>query len=162
MARIDAAQKRFYQPVEDLVADPDADELAHRDVVRRHRGRSRDRRLLDDAGRHQGVHVGRDTHDGRRHRPQRVPRPDGGGDGGGMHDRVAEPDLGAEVGRFRAPGQQGLGADVEGDSVDVGEPELAAEAIGALEQQHVGSRPAELIRGREPRDSPADDRDLHL
>ena len=43
---------------------------------------------------------------------------------GGVDDRVAEPDRGAEVCRLGAPGQQGFGADVEGHPVDLGEAHL--------------------------------------
>jgi hypothetical protein len=75
-----------------------------------------------------------------------------------VHHVVAETDLPSETHSLRATGEQRLGADVDDDAPDLLEPQLAADAVAALEHHDRLLRvaTADLPRGGEPGDAAAD------
>ena len=166
MTGVDAAEQRLDEPVHDLLAEPLLDQPADADVLVVDAGR-RERGLHGDSGQpgrgeHAGggelLGLGRHAHEGRRHRAHPAPRPQARGDGGGVHEPVAEPDLAGQGDRLGAAVQHRLGTDVHDDPADLGALQLAADLRRRLEHRHVDVRSAASYRspGRQPGDAAAD------
>ena len=65
----------------------------------------------------------------------------------GCDDPVAEPDRAGQPDGLGSPVEHRLGADVDGDAADLGEPQLAADLRGGLEHHHLDVGPLPAYRG---------------
>ena len=76
----------------------------------------------------------------------------------GVDELVGQAGARGEVEGLGPPGQDGLGADVEGAAAQMRSPDLAADAVAALQdgQLRRGVEPPDLLRGGQAADATTD------
>ena len=157
---VHAAEQGLGQPVDDLRAEPRAEQLRDRDVVRAERVR----RSRGSLGRDPSSESTPEAASAR----GRAGRRAGSGAAGRSAPRVhswdesaagwatSRPELGCEPDALGTPGEHRLGADVDLDPADALQPELAADVRRTLEHEH-GQPGRRQVAGRgEPADAGAD------
>ncbi len=163
---VDAAEERVRQAVDHRAAEPVAQERPDRDVLAVEPARQDDvepgPQLLgprEEPGRHEGRHPGReDEAHPLGHRDHlaagadvdaaRVCRAD---------DDVAEPELAAQLGGGGPVGDERIRPGLHQEAVDPLGPDLAAELLRRLHEEHRHAGPRQLVRRREAGDPAADD-----
>ncbi len=166
VARVDPAEQRFHQAVDDLAAETGRHVLPDGHVVADLRGRQVG--VAFDAGEAlRGEEPGQrgggagDAHDvALGHGAQGVAGPDRRGGGGGRCQAAAEADLAGEGDRLGAAGQYRLGAEVDPDAGDLAGQQLAADPARGLQDRHPRAAVQQPVRGGQSGDPAPDDDDM--
>jgi len=165
VAGVDAAEQRLDLPVNDGRSDSGADELADGEIPERRRKRAvtlsfgeGDLLRIQHTERGRGVR-GHPHQRAGRHRVQHTTRPDRRGHGRGMGEAVGQTDCAGQVGALGSPGQDRLGADVDGHPCHLGATKLSSRRIAAVQdhQVQIGVTLPQGPCGCQPTDAAADD-----
>ncbi len=166
VARVHAAEEGFHEAVDDLAAETRRHVLADGDVLA-HLGAGQVGVPLDAAQALFGEDVrdgggaAGDTHDvALGHGAQGAAGPQGGRRGGGRLEVVAQSRLAGEVHGLRAARQHRLGTEVDACARDLAYQQLAAQAVGGLQDGDPRAPPEQAVGGCQPRDPSADHHDV--